>query len=69
MTNTNTTQTDMFDANPAYADAVGCAFNHRGSEGLILAYDVDTYAEPMFIVRFENGSHGVLRSTELGAMR
>jgi hypothetical protein len=63
-------QTSMFDA-PAsvatYADAVGCAFNHRGSEGVIVAYDTVTYAEPMYIVRFASGRTGVLRPTELGA--
>lgn len=64
-------QTSMFEA-PApigYEAAVGCAFNHRGSEGVILAYDTETYAEPMFIVRFESGRTGVLRPTELGAVR
>lgn len=50
-----------------YADAVGCSFNHHGSEGTIVAYDTETYAEPMFVVRFESGRTGVLRPTELGA--
>jgi hypothetical protein len=52
---------------PTLANAVGCAFNHRGSEGVIVAYDTETYAEPMFIVRFESGRTGVLKPTELGA--
>lgn len=63
-----TNQTSMFASAPAdYSTAVGCTFNHRGAEGVILAYDTDTYVEPMFIVRFESGRTGVLRPTELGA--
>lgn len=50
-----------------YADAVGCSFNHHGAEGVIVAYDTDSYAEPMFIVRFVSGRMGVLRPTEIGA--
>lgn len=65
------TQTEMFaaaaDVQADYQAAVGCAFNHRGAEGTILAYDTETYAEPMFIVRFTSGRTGVLRPTELGA--
>jgi hypothetical protein len=61
-------QTNLFGENPKtdYAAAVGCAFNHRGNEGVIEAYDTETYAEPMFIVRFASGRTGVLRPTELG---
>ncbi len=62
-------QATMFDSEtPSYAAAIGCAFNHHGSEGVIVAYDTETYAVPMFIVRFASGRTGILKPAELGAL-
>lgn len=51
-----------------YKSLVGYSVNHRGLEGVIVAYDTKSYREPMLIVAFANGIRGALRPTELGAL-
>lgn len=61
------TQMSMFDApNGDLSDAVGCGVYHKGEHGVIEAYLPDTYACPMFVVRFGT-RQAVLKPSELGA--
>lgn len=64
-----TTQTEMF-TNTATTGAghelVGYSIYHGGEHGIIVAFDPDTYAEPMYRVQF--GSRvATLRFNEMGA--
>lgn len=60
-------QTNLFATETETPESlVGCGVYHKGEHGTIVAYDADSYAEPMYRVQFGQRV-ATLRLVEIGA--